>query len=83
MGAKVIMPFSPEFLLVTLHQFLEACKFYAGKALAAIKPDRIEPEFGVGLVPLHMHMSRFTVIAGVKMKALRSDDFDRGHGTAG
>ena len=48
---------------MTLHQFLEACKFYAGKALAAIKPDRIEPEFGVGLVPLHMHVSRFTVIA--------------------
>ena len=33
------MPFSPEFLLDMLHQFLEACKFYAGKALTAIKPD--------------------------------------------
>jgi len=49
------------------------------KSTTMAKADWRQPKLGGGLIALNMDMPRFGNIARVKVKAVRTDDFDGRH----
>jgi len=67
------MPGFQEFGFVSLDDFLDRKEFVRSEPAAAIKHDRIDPEFGRVLVSLNVDMWRFLTIVCVEEKPVGSD----------
>ena len=57
--AEVVIPGLHKFYSMIIHQSLDSCEFHAGKTVAALQTNRIEPEFADPIVPLNMDVGWF------------------------
>jgi hypothetical protein len=51
---KVLIPTPPQFGTVLIDQSLDLVQLRTAKSNTPLKPHGVEPELGLGIVPLHM-----------------------------
>ena len=68
--AEVVIPGLHKFYSMIIHKSLDSCEFHAGKTVAALQTNRIEPEFSDPIVPLNMDVRRFVIVPRVKEQSI-------------
>src|SRR5262249_37084458 len=79
--AEELMPALQQPLPMRLHQTPDAIDFLPAEAVAAFEPDRVEPELGLTIVALDVHVRRLAAIAGVEEEPERPATEHRRHAT--
>lgn len=55
------------------YNHLESADLFPVESTAAVKPDRIKPEFSYLILSFDMDMRRFISVAGIEEKPIRPD----------
>jgi hypothetical protein len=66
-----LIPIPQQYLLMVQDDLLDPVDLFAGKPLASLQMDRIEPEFRLSIVTFYMDVRRFIPVARVKEEAIR------------
>jgi hypothetical protein len=69
-----------EFVAMFFDEPPDVAQFSGAETVAARERNGVEPELRLEIVTRDMDVRRFVILAAVKMKAIRPDAQNRGHG---